>query len=757
MEKYAGKEEYHNIYPEFNGASEKLIRHQERSGANLFSTVGLNNLAAALLSVLALLGFTSLIRMGKPAVIRPALQTTTATSAKVEVLSDLSDSDIDYPLIYALVPYTLPYTNEDLPVDRETGELLLTEEETAALPPPVLQGEVAQAEELLLFEGLTNRHPYLLLLYSRDEKAEDLTLRKEALFFHLKGGGAEPEKAPDTPPGPTISPTPTATPTPTPTPTGSPTPTPTATATGSPTPTPTATATATATATPTPTPTATPTPTPDTRLTVAVVNEHPKNGTGYVNGSSKTTKVRRGAKLTITWKYPDNCWLESLRITDTSGNVLASYNWDALSDIESVTYTLRNKNVRVIFDFGRDGPMPCDITLKSSPSGVGHCDIDGEIEGSGSKYTCSEGTTIEVWSDIENESSEFDHFVINGTTYTDDPVHYTVTDDTTITAYFTKRREIYQVITSANPEEAGSCYLTGSIEDGGDDEYWVKDGSVVQAHAVEGEYYKFKYFLINGTKYTSNPCSYTVRKDTTIKAVFVYDLFNIDVIVTPADSGHVSVSRDSARSGETITISVSPNEGYMLDSWSVSGTGSKKINDNSFTMGTADATVKVKFKVKPEPSQHTITTKVSPRGSGTISVPSTAWDDEIVNVTITPNPGYKLKSWTVSGGGAIKVDDSSFRMGTANVTVTATFEQQKYTVTTYEGTATPSSGVTGTTVTVTFYLPHNCGYFANVTDSDGNISYTAKNGQTDSSGGMTITLTFKIRTSDVTVMIGFVT
>ena len=171
----------------------------------------------------------------------------------------------------------------------------------------------------------------------------------------------------------------------------------------------------------------------------------------------------------------------------------------------------------------------------------------------------------------------------------------------------------------------------------------------------------------------------------------------------------------------------------------------------------SDATVKVKFKVKPEPSQHTITTKVSPRGSGTISVPSTAWDDEIVNVTITPNPGYKLVSWTVSGGGAIKVDDSSFRMGTANVTVTATFEQQKYTVTTYEGTATPSSGVTGTTVTVTFYLPHDCGYFANVTDSDGNISYTAKNGQTDSSGGMTITLTFKIRTSDVTVMIGFIT
>ena len=125
MGKYIGKDEYHDIYPEFNGTSEKLIRHKERSGANLLGALGLNNLAASLLSVLALLGLTSLIRMGKPAIIRPALQTTTATSAKVEVISDLSDSDIDYPLIYTLIPYTVPYTEDDPPVDKETGELIL--------------------------------------------------------------------------------------------------------------------------------------------------------------------------------------------------------------------------------------------------------------------------------------------------------------------------------------------------------------------------------------------------------------------------------------------------------------------------------------------------------------------------------------------------------------------------------------------------------------------------------------------------------
>lgn len=489
-----------------------------------------------------------------------------------------------------------------------------------------------------------------------------------------------------------------------------------------------------------------------------MVNDYPKNGTGYVNGSSRSVKVNDGATLRITWKAEENCWLEELQIKDGSGTILASYDSEALSTMSQVTFTMPKKNIRVVFDFGRDGPTPCTITTKVNPSNAGaHVDVYGDgVSGDGPTYTCYEGDTVTFEMDVDDEWLDFDHFVVNGTRYDTNPLTYTVEDDTTVTLYVKQYVPPHAIIVSEEPSGGGDCYLTGDAYLEGDN-YYCEDKGVVQVHAVPGEYYVFKYFLINGTKYTSNPCSYTVKKDTTIKAVFVYDLFDVNVSVTPADSGFVSVSKDAARSGETVSVSFSPAEGYMLDSWSVSGTGAKKINDYSFTMGTADATVKVKFKVKPTPTDHSITIRISPSGGGSVSAPSTARDDEIVPVSISPAPGYKLKSWTVSGGGATKISESAFRMGTANAKVTVTFEKAKYTVTTSYGTASPVSGTTGTKVTVKFYLPHNCGYIANVTDSDGSISYTAKTGRVDSSGGMTVTLTFKIRTSDVTVSIGITT
>ena len=488
-----------------------------------------------------------------------------------------------------------------------------------------------------------------------------------------------------------------------------------------------------------------------------MVNNHPKNGKGYVNGSSRSAKLNAGATLRITWTEADDCWLDGLQIKDASGNILASYDSEALSTMDQVTMTMPKKNVKVVFDFERDGPEPFSVTTRVSPGGVARVDVWGEISGSGNSYTALDGAAIEIEADIINESYVFDHFVINGTTYTEPYLSYTVTQDTTITAYFTKYVSPHSVTVTVDPSGGGDCSLTGDADSLGDGiHYTCENNGTVTAHATEGEYYKFKYFLINGTKYTSNPCSYTVKKDTTIKAVFVYDLFSIHTSVTPSEGGFVSVSKDAARSGQTVSVSISPSSGYMLDSWSVSGTGAKKIDDSSFTVGTSDVTVKVKFKAKPMPTDHAISVKISPSDGGYVSVPSSAQDDETVPVSISPAPGYKLKNWTVSGGGATKLNESSFRMGTANAKVTVTFEKEKYTVSASGCTAKPTSGVTGTQVTLKFYLPDNSSFIAELSDSDGSIPYSIKKGKVDSSGGMTITLTFKIRTSNVTATIHIV-
>ncbi len=231
MGKYAGKEELHDIYPEFNSEHEGMISHKERSGASGTSLLSMSPFMASAATAAVLM----LMVLTRVAFIRPALLAVTATSAQVEVRTDLKESDVSYPLIYWLLAY--PCDAQEKPVT-PGGRLRLSNEEVQALGEPVLEGEILYEKERLLFENLDNRSDYLLLFMVPDE-AGALTPRKEALHVVMVRAGStqvtqgEPVKGPTvvtiaptiTPtPTPTITPTPTATATPEPTPIGPPPP-----------------------------------------------------------------------------------------------------------------------------------------------------------------------------------------------------------------------------------------------------------------------------------------------------------------------------------------------------------------------------------------------------------------------------------------------------------------------------------------------------------------------------------------------------
>ena len=110
MGKFEGKkQEYHDIYSEFNGTSERMIQHTERSGASgsssaaaaaAVSSVGLATVGGALMAVAAVTGIVSLavvnlVSLIRPGTVTPTLKTVTRDSAQVEVVSDLTEADIE--------------------------------------------------------------------------------------------------------------------------------------------------------------------------------------------------------------------------------------------------------------------------------------------------------------------------------------------------------------------------------------------------------------------------------------------------------------------------------------------------------------------------------------------------------------------------------------------------------------------------------------------------------------------------------------
>ncbi len=156
--------------------------------------------------------------------------------------------------------------------------------------------------------------------------------------------------------------------------------------------------------------------------------------------------------------------------------------------------------------------------------------------------------------------------------------------------------------------------------------------------------------------------------------------------VSPAETGTVTLGATTVAEGATTTISATPNDGYRFVDWSVSGTGSSVASTTSasttFTMGTADATVTANFEAIPT---HTLSSAVSPVGAGTVTLGATSVrEGSTTTASVAANSGYEFTGWSISGTGATLSsttdNPTTVTMGTANATVTATFEA----VTTYE-------------------------------------------------------------------------
>lgn len=238
-----------------------------------------------------------------------------------------------------------------------------------------------------------------------------------------------------------------------------------------------------------------------------------------------------------------------------------------------------------------------------------------------------------------------------------------------------------------------------------------------------------------------NTHTFTMPKsNVTVSASFK----EVDYTVTAGTvtNGKISLSASSANYGDTVTFTVTPNEGYEVDKVAVSGATVEGSNGSySFTMPAQNVTVTATVKAK------TFSISKSTATGGTISVASTASFNSTVTVTVTPDKGYACKSVTFNGTAAKSAGDNkyTFTMPAADVTVAATFEQVPYTVT--KGTITGKGSISidktgakyGETITVTA-TPATGYETASVTVSGVTVTKTGDN-----------TFTFPMPDKDVTV------
>ncbi len=219
----------------------------------------------------------------------------------------------------------------------------------------------------------------------------------------------------------------------------------------------------------------------------------------------------------------------------------------------------------------------------------------------------------------------------------------------------------------------------------------------------------------------------------------------------PAENGSAS-GLETADYGDIIAISVIPKSGYRLETLSVKTLSGEEVSHDGtrFIMPDEPVVISATF----EKIDYSINYRIS--GEGKVTGVKTAYSNDNITLTVTPNTGAVLESISVTdeNGDTVALNDNTFRMPEGNATVTAKFTSTEYGITYGE---TEHGSITGYTTanygsTVTVNATPDDGYQLDtltVTDSKGNEADVKGNSFTMPASDTTVTATFKKISSKV--------
>ena len=148
-------------------------------------------------------------------------------------------------------------------------------------------------------------------------------------------------------------------------------------------------------------------------------------------------------------------------------------------------------------------------------------------------------------------------------------------------------------------------------------------------------------------------------------------------------NGSVTADKtENLKEGDTVNLTVKPDEGYKLKTLLVNGkdkTSDVNNGNYQFTMPAADVTVSAVFEEEKAPMPDTYKVNLIQNAGGKLSIsqqgPYKAGDN--VTVTITPDSGKKLDKLTVDGKDvSVTGNTYTFKMPAKDIEVSATFTDQ---------------------------------------------------------------------------------
>ena len=131
-------------------------------------------------------------------------------------------------------------------------------------------------------------------------------------------------------------------------------------------------------------------------------------------------------------------------------------------------------------------------------------------------------------------------------------------------------------------------------------------------------------------------------------------------------NGTVSADKQTAVAGETVTLTVTPDEGYVLKAGSLKVNGTP-VDGTTFTMPATDAVITAEFQ-----RLYTVTVSEDIENGTVTADKSQAIYGETVTLTVTPDAGYVLDAGSLCVNG-VAIDGTTFTMPDGDAVITASF------------------------------------------------------------------------------------
>ena len=382
--------------------------------------------------------------------------------------------------------------------------------------------------------------------------------------------------------------------------------------------------------------------------------------------------------------------------------------WESNDEILSnnATYTfVASTSATYIAVFDEKLPDSFDVSASTNNStfgtvsGAGQYDLNDDVE---LVATANEGYKFVNWTNADGEE------VSTEATYS-----FAATADVVLTANF----EAIQCVVTLTFEGEGTVTGDGTYN----------YGDEVTITATPAEHNELKFWLDQGGDMVSTDLSFTitVTSDTTIHAVFVSTLCQID---TYTEFGGTTSGDGAVYKGDEITITAIPAEGFEFKQWE-DEIGIIVSYDAVYTFEASFSMIYTAvFEKVNQQAQYTVT--LTFEGEGTVAGAGTYNYGDEVTITATPAEHNELKFWLNGQEGDMVSTDLSFTITvTSDTTIHAVFVSTLCQIDTYTefGGTTSGDGAVykGDEITITA-IPAEGFEFKQWEDEIGNIvSYDA--------------------------------